>query len=245
MTKAQFALLTAALGLATMAGAGYVAFAASGSGSGSHGAGAQGDGTAGAQAGGGPGVQLTPGDGESAPGQQESGAPTTGSKPGGKPTGSDSAVRPCGDSDVQVSQKDGEGAAGHLSLLLVFTNVSGHACALQGYPGASLLDQDGNDLLDATRTLTGYSGGAAGLSASPKVVLHANGTASAVVEWSDVPTGSGANGGCAVPDPASLAVTPPNTRSTSTIALAAKTEVCAGFQVHPVLSGVGNTPGGD
>lgn len=243
MTKARFALLTAALGLATMVGAGYVAFAGSSSGSGSHGAGAQGGGTAGAQ-GGGQGVQLTPTGGESTSGQQESGSPTTG-LPLGKPTSGDSGVPRCGDSDVQVSQKDGGGAAGHLSLLLVFTDVSGHDCSLQGYPGASLLGPDGKDLLDADRTPTGYSGGAIGLKSPPTLVLHANGTASAVVEWSDVPTGSGPNGGCAVPNPASLAVTPPNTKATSTIALAAKSEVCSGFEVHPVLPGIGNTPGGD
>jgi hypothetical protein len=156
-------------------------------------------------------------------------------------TGTDTAVQ-CGNSDIEVSSADDESAAGHISLLLVFTNVSGHDCVLHGYPGASLLGQNGKDLADAKRTLSGYSGGAVGMSAAPRVLLRPNATASAVLEWSDVPTGSGANGGCAVQNAIALDVTPPNTTQSTTIPIAAKTDVCAEFQVHPVLLGAKRTP---
>jgi hypothetical protein len=247
MTKAQFALLTAALGLATVAGTGYLAFATASPGSGSPGTGAQGGASTDAQGGGqvGPGVQLSPTDGADSPTPSQQGAsPSAEAKGGGKSTGGAPGVVRCGNSDIQVSEQGEGAAAGHVSLLLVFTDIGRQPCVLQDYPGASLLDQDGNSL-DAVRTLSGYSGGAVGLSSPPQVVLKPNGTASAVLEWSDVPTGSGPNGGCAMPDPASLAVTPPNTKATSTFALPPKAAVCSGFQIHPVLAGIGNTPSGD
>ena len=239
MTKGQFIALTAVLGLATMAGAGYLAFAAS-DGGGGHGTG--GPSSSAAAQGGSGGVIEVPTDGASAStgGAAQSATPSA-SATGGAGAGS-GKVPACGDADIQVSTTDSQGAAGHISMVLMFVNTGAQVCRLQGYPGAALLGQNGADLRDAKRTLSGYSGGAEGLSSPPAVVLKPNATASAVLEWSDVPTGSGANGGCAVQNPLSLAVTPPNTTQSTTMALPAQLDVCAEFQVHPVLPGVVHTP---
>jgi hypothetical protein len=236
MTKGQFVALTAALGLATMAGAGYVAYASSGS----HGSGAHGSASSSGNNG------AIPGDGGASQQSQDPGAgagvggATTASatQSAGAPTGA--GAPKCGNTDIEVSTADNEGAAGHLSMLLVFTNTSKHLCVLQDYPGAELRDGTGA-VLEAQRTLSGYSGGAVGLTSAPKVLLQPDGTASAVLEWSDVPTGSGADGGCAMLKPVALIVTPPNTTQSTTVS-SPPSEVCAEFQIHPVLSGVAHTP---
>lgn len=235
MTKGQFAALTVALGLATMAGAGYIAYASADT----HGSGANAGGpvnSATGTSGGGGGTSA-------GPGGAGAGGATAATSQGtdGKTAPAGPAVQACGDADVTVSTAQSQGAAGHLSMLLVFTNTSDHVCALRGYPGASMIGVGGKDLADATRTLHGYSGGAVGLSTTPRVVLKPSETASAVLEWSDVPTGSGANGGCVAPDPIALAVTPPNTRQTTMISVA-QPQVCAEFQIHPVLAGIVHTP---
>ena len=227
MTKIQFALLAAVLGLATMGGAGYYAYANSAP----HKSGADGATASGQPSGGGAGgaVEL-PTDGASAPTGDVSDAGTNGS-------GGGSA---CQNGDVQVSESAGQGAAGHVSLLLVFQNVSGHLCTLHGYPGASITAQDGTDLLDAKRTLSGYLGGAVGLKKAPVISLAAGERASAVLEWSDVDSGSG----CTPTNQANLVVTPPNFTQSSTLSIAKGTEICSGFQIHPVLKGVVSEPAG-
>lgn len=233
MTKGQFAALTAALGLATMASAGYIAYASSGShNSSSNNASSSGTGSSNGMSGANGGA-IVP-SGGAAKG-------TSGASPEAGNSGASGTTPACGNADIQVTTTDDEGATGHLSMLLVFTDSSDHDCLLHGYPGASLLGPKGADLLDATRTLYGFAGGAVGatsLSSVPHVLLHPGATASAVLEWSDVPTGSG----CAVQNAVALAVTPPNTTQTTQIALSGQTEVCAEFQIHPVLSGVKRTP---
>jgi hypothetical protein len=232
MTKGQFAALTAALGLATMAGTGYIAYANSGS----HGSGGGNGASSGSQAG--AGSQPSSGATGYGAGSTATSDPKQGGSSGsGGDSGSNSAP-PCGNADIQVTTSDNEGATGHISLLLVFTNNSGHDCVMHGYPGAALQAQNGTDAGDAVRKLSGFSGGAVGLSAPPLVLLHSNAAASAVLEWSDVPTASG----CAVQDPVALDVTPPNTTQTTTIPLPAQTDVCGGFQVHPVLAGIKRVP---
>ena len=214
MTKGQFALLTAALGLVTMGGAGYFAYASSSPHStGSNGASANGQPTASSG-----GSVSVPGAGSS-PTPDGGGTGSVGGQGGGLA---------CQDGQVQVTQKQGEGAAGTVSLVLVFQNASSKTCTLHGYPGASLTDQNGKDLLDATRVLPD------GLAKAPVVVLAPGAQATALLLWSDVPTGSG----CAVQNPANLLVTPPNTRQSTQLAVPAGAQVCSGFRIRPVLSGV-------
>ena len=224
MTKGQFALLTAALGLMTMGGAGYIAYASTSPHS-SSGAGSSANGQP--TSGGGGATSVPSG---------ASSATTTPSDAGGVPAGP--GGRACQNGDVQVTEQPGQGAAGHVSLLLVFQNTSGNTCTLHGYPGASLADQKGKDLLDATRTLSGHMGGAVGLAKAPVVLLQPGAQASAVLEWSDVTTASG----CQVQNAASLLVTPPNTTQTTTLAISSGTEVCGEFEIHPVLKGVLSQP---
>lgn len=214
MTKGQFALLTAALGLATMGGAGYFAYASSTPHSTSPN-GASANGQPSASSG---GAVTVPSD---------SSSPATGEDSGGAGA---QGGRACRNGEVQVTEKPGQGAAGTVSLVLVFQNVSGGTCTLHGYPGASLVDQSGKDLLDATRVLPD------GLAKAPVVVLAPGAQATALLLWSDVPTGAG--NACAVQNPANLLVTPPNTTQSSQLELAAGTEVCSAFRIRPVLSGV-------
>jgi Protein of unknown function (DUF4232) len=209
MTKGQFALLTAALGLTVMGGAGYVAYANTSPSS--HGT-APSNGAAATQ-------QQTGANGGSVP-VQSSGA--------GK-EGSTAAVPQCVNGNIQVTEADGQGAAGTLSMLLVFRNVSGHRCSLYGYPGASIVGPGGEDLLDAKRVR-------GGLATMPTVTLDAGERASTLLEWSDVPSGTG-SGGCQVQGAANLAVTPPNFTQSTTFSLGAGTEICSAFEIHPVVKG--------
>lgn len=218
MTKGQFALLTAALGLVTMGGAGYFAYASSSP---------HNSGTGGAAAGGQPtsgsgGLVVLPSGGSSATGYP-------GAKGGlGAQTGGKAA---CQNGQVQVTDQPGQGAAGTVSLVLVFQNVGSSTCTLHGYPGASLTSQDGKDLLDATRQLPD------GLAKAPLVVLAPGQQAQALLLWSDVDSGSG----CAVQNPVTLLVTPPNTTQSTPLTLSSGAQVCSAFRVRPVLTGV--TPG--
>jgi Protein of unknown function (DUF4232) len=210
MTTGKFALLTAVLGLMMMGGAGYVAYANTS-----------------------PSAHDTASGNGTAANQQQSGA-NGGSVPvqtGGAGTdGSTAAVPQCVNGNVQVTETDGQGAAGTLSLLLIFQNVSGHRCSLYGYPGASIVGPGGEDLLDAKRVR-------GGLAKMPTVTLDAGERASTLLEWSDVPSGTG-SGGCQVQGAASLAVTPPNFTQSSTFSLGAGTEICSAFEIHPVVEGV-------
>ncbi len=236
MTKGQFALLTAALGLATMAGAGYFGYvhadspSSAGSGSSGSAIGDQG-GSAGSGSAGGPAGGVAGGNA----GSGDAGSGNSGSGNSGSGSGTPSAVPECTGTDIQVGKADSEGGAGTLSVVVDFTDVSGHACFLRGYPGASMLAQDGSSLLDATRTMYGPAGGASGFSSPPRVVLKSGGVASAVVEWSDVSDGTGS---CL--QAVDLGVTPPNTKQTTVFDLSGQAEVCSGFEVHPVVPAAAN-----
>jgi hypothetical protein len=54
----------------------------------------------------------------------------------------------------------GEGL-GHASLISLFTNTSQTACTLYGYPGVAALNDQGAQVKQAQRTLTGFVGGLA------------------------------------------------------------------------------------
>jgi hypothetical protein len=209
MTKGQFALLTAALGLVAMGGAGYIAYADTS-----------------------PSPHDTASGNGAAVSRQRSGA-DGGSVPvqsGGASTDGSTGVAPqCVNGSIQVTETDGEGAAGTLSLLLVFQNVSGHRCSLYGYPGASIVGPGGEALLNAQRVR-------GGLAEIPTVTLDAGERASTLLEWSDVPSGA-APGGCQVQGATTLEVTPPNFTESATFSLGAGTEICSAFEIHPVVKG--------
>lgn len=134
----------------------------------------------------------------------------------------------CGASQLRVTTAEAGAAAGHLGMVLLFANTGSASCTLDGYPGAALSGPGGSTLLNAQRTVSGYLGGAQSVGV---VTVAAGASASALLEWSDVPAGSGCPGAGAT----ALLVTPPNT--TATTSLAPINEVCSGFQIHPVVSG--------
>jgi hypothetical protein len=212
MTKGQFALLTAALGLVTMGGAGYIAYANTTphSSANANGSSMNGQPTSGSSG----GTLAVPSNGTSAT-----------SSPGDSGAGSANGAGPnCQDGQIQVTQGQSQGAMGTISVVLVFQNTSTTSCVLHGYPGASLAGGDGKVLLDATRKLSD------GMAKTPVVVLAPNAQATAVLSWSDVSTGSG----CEVQAAPTLYVTPPNTKQTTTLTFGGG-QVCSDFDIHPVV----------
>lgn len=231
MSRAQFIALTTVLAAAVMAGAGYLAYAAVDHSST-------------------PPQGLPPATGSSQAGSPvdvpTSSATTTATasaSPSALPGVTASTTAPaCGDGDITVSLGQGQGAAGHISVLLLFTNASAQACTLHGYPGAELSDPTGTLApLDAVRKLTGPMGGAQGLSKPPVVTLAVGQTVSAVLEWTDVPAGNSLTASCYTSSD-TFQATPPNSKRSTTLALGSSAMVCGAFQVHPVLPLIGNAP---
>lgn len=140
----------------------------------------------------------------------------------------------CAGSAIQVQVKSAGAAMNHGGDVLIFTNHGGSACTLQGYPGVAVV-KGSTTLLNATRTLTGYMSDDPGGSGPALVTLAPGKSASAMVEWE-----GNAGEACYPAGTGTLEVTPPNTRSTSsfgTLTLGGL-GICAGFEVHPVVSGV-------
>ncbi|MEY9878201.1 hypothetical protein ABH931_007728 [Streptacidiphilus sp. MAP12-33] len=165
---------------------------------------------------------------------------STGSTTGGSTTGSSTtggstaAAGPaaCTGSQITVGVGPNDGAAGHIAVGLLFTNVTGAPCTLYGYPGVAMLDSADHQVAQATRTLRGMMGGAAPGATSPaSVVVPAHGHVSARLEWSDVPQG----GLSQCPTYAGVLVTPPGTK-TSTRIISFQPVACT-VQIHPVVPG--------
>lgn len=152
----------------------------------------------------------------------------------GSANGAASGVAACGNDQLSVQLTMPDASAGHSSRVLLFTNTSGSSCTISGYPGAAVTDKPGQVVLDAKRSLTGYEGGAAGVTT---VTLSPGGHASGLIEWLDHPTDGqtpvGAN--CPGMDGGSLLITPPNTTKASSFS--SPTDLCADFSVHPVVAG--------
>jgi hypothetical protein len=123
-------------------------------------------------------------------------------------------------------------AAGHQGVVLLFVNNGSTSCVLYGYPGAAGLNEGGAQVVQAQRTLTGMMGGLApGVTALPRITLAPGQTASAVVEGTDVPSGTETS----CPTYPSLLVTAPNAKASVTIRFALPG--CSGLQVHPAVPG--------
>ncbi|MGH8962559.1 MAG: DUF4232 domain-containing protein [Jatrophihabitantaceae bacterium] len=135
-------------------------------------------------------------------------------------------LAPCGDTAFTVSTADGRGAAGHGSLVVEFRNRLPQACTVYGYPGLDALNSAGTTLAHAARTLHGMAGGARSEST---VRVEPGRSASALVEWSNVPPGGGS---CATSW--YIAVTPANTEDTHQ--LRASVSTCK-LQIHPTVPG--------
>jgi hypothetical protein len=67
------------------------------------------------------------------------------------------AASPCTSAQLKLKLGSGDGAAGHVYYPLVFTNVSGTACTLRGYPGvSSLTGRNGRQLGAAAARESGH-----------------------------------------------------------------------------------------
>ena len=104
-------------------------------------------------------------------------------------------------------------------------------CTLTGYPGVAGLDGAGHQIAQASRTRNGFLGGVSASTPIPVVVLAPNAQASALVEGTDVPTGTATT----CPTYASLLATPPN--ALTAVPIAASLPGCSGLEVHPVVAG--------
>ncbi|HTJ68848.1 MAG TPA: DUF4232 domain-containing protein [Actinospica sp.] len=140
----------------------------------------------------------------------------------------------CTGSEIKVALGQSGAATGHHIVTLDFTNTGSRTCALQGYPGAAIVNGS-TTILNAKRTLNGFAGDNQQLSSAPLVTLSPGATAYANLEWvvdNGEPCGPNGTG--------MLAVTPPNTTSTAKLmSLTSGTQgVCADFEVHPVVASV-------
>ncbi len=138
------------------------------------------------------------------------------------------ALAGCTNAQISVSwaPPPGGGAASHNGIVLLFTNISSASCTLTGYPGVAGLDASGNQVAQATRTLTGMIG-FCNCTTPPVLTLPPGDVVSAVVEGT-----AGGPGPCLAF--AAMLVTPPNT--TTSTKINASPYSC-GFDVHPVVTG--------
>jgi len=146
-------------------------------------------------------------------------------------------VADCTFSQLSVSAGQAAAGVGHVGVPLVLRNVGASTCTLTGYPGVAALDAQGNQAAQAQRTPGGYLGGLPAGTTVPIVVTLAPGqAASAMVEGTDVPTGTATS----CPQYPALLVTPPNT--TQSVRVTAALPGCSPIEVHPVVPGVTGSP---
>jgi Protein of unknown function (DUF4232) len=130
-----------------------------------------------------------------------------------------------------LSHPPGGGSAGHNGYLIWFQNLAHTPCTLTGYPGVAGASVAGADLYDVTRSPRGMYGGLpAGTVTPPVLVLGFNTIVSAIVEWSDVPSGAATS----CPSYPHILITPPNTSSTAHFVAPL---VGCDLTVHPVVAG--------
>jgi hypothetical protein len=146
---------------------------------------------------------------------------------------SDRALPPPAETDCSLSQlavSDSNGSAGstHRATILVFRNTSTVTCHLAGYPGVAGLNASDQQVAQATRTLSGYLGGAR---SAATVQLAPGQSASATVEAMAI---DATTGNSCTPY-AGILVTPPN--ETHSIKLAWPNDGCSSLQIHPVVPG--------
>lgn len=149
------------------------------------------------------------------------------------------AVPACTAADlgVWVAIDQGNGAAGSIYFPLQFTNLSGHTCAMRGFPGVSAIDRSGHQL--------GSPAGWATRVAAHTVVLAPGATAHTILRYSDVTVTT--TPGCRpVVTTFELRVYPPGQYGATHAAFGLEACSHAGpvyMSVEPVLPGVGTING--
>ena len=143
----------------------------------------------------------------------------------------------CATGKVSVKLGAEDASSTHKGLVLLFTNTGSSTCTLTGYPGATVTDNGVGDfepLVNATRTLRGFEGGAGAVST---VSLAPGGTVSALLEWLDFPPNGQTPVAANCPGMAGgyLEITPPNTTVSSRFDPPG--DMCQQIQIHPVVTG--------
>jgi len=137
-------------------------------------------------------------------------APTSAFTPAAHPDG-------CVVSELRLTVGQAQGAAGSTELPLVFTNIGGRTCVLEGFPGVSYVQGGADEAqVGSAATRSGDSHGA--------VSLAPGGTASAEVRAVNVENYPADT--CAPTDVAGLRVYPPN--DTGSIIVPYPTKGCSG-----------------
>lgn len=114
----------------------------------------------------------------------------------------------CATSDLAIwLDTHGDGAAGSTYYHLEFTNLSGHACSLRGYPGVSAVNLAGHRLGSAASRESSHK---------PRVVRLANG-ATAIAVLRIVEAGAFPRSSCRQVTAAGLRVHPPNRTAAKSI----------------------------
>jgi hypothetical protein len=131
---------------------------------------------------------------------------------------------------LTVTVAPGANAAGHVGLLLLFTNTSATACVISGYPGVSFVTGPSGTQIGDPAERVGNPGGPVTL--APQGRAHANLLLSQV--------GNYAADGCKPVPAAGLRVYPPD--ETTALYVASTRQVCSatgiGFaQIYPIEPG--------
>ena len=134
----------------------------------------------------------------------------------------------------------GLGGAGHWSSLIVVRNAGPLPCLVRGYPDVRIAVSGGAQSAEVAETPQGFTGGLPVGASPPTVVLQDGETASAIMEGTDVPTGTATT----CPTYPSYTITLPGQRRLVTFD---KTiESCSGLAVHPFVVGFnGSFPTGE
>ena len=174
-------------------------------------------------------------------------SPTTVSPPGSTTPASTtttalaSSAPLCTNGQVAVSDSGGGAGLGHEDQVIMFTNNSPFPCTLTGYPGVAGLNANGQQTVQAIRTLSGYLGGLwNGATTPPRVSLSPGQIASAIVEGTDNPIGTATS--CPYYD--YLLITPPNLTKSVRVRVfdlgvppTSGLPGCSTIEVHPVVPG--------
>lgn len=131
----------------------------------------------------------------------------------------------CNADELSISLGDGEGAAaGSRSLSIIFTNTGTRECTLGGYPGVSLVNDNGNQIGSPAERMSSTD--------EKTITLQQNGSASALVTY---PVEANFDAGTCKDGATKLRVYPPNDYGYISIA-SPVTGWCPGFQVGPVTA---------
>lgn len=123
---------------------------------------------------------------------------------------------------LSLTQGDG-GGAGTLNQMIVLTNTGKRICALGGFPGVSLVNDNGNQIGAPAERAKNYT--------EKKLTLNPGGQAKATVSFQD--QGNFDNGTCKT-GVTKLRVYPPNDTGYLSVASPLITAWCPGFEVSPV-----------